>query len=329
MRRRLEDQPRVRLADLPTSFQFLSNLSELLGIRLWIKRDDQTGLALGGNKVRKLEFLMADALLHGADTIITSGASQSNHARMTAAAAGRLGLDCYLVLSKGRYQVNGNFLLDELLGAQVESVESPPVAAARVDGLAQELRAMGRKPYIVPLGGSLPTGVTGYVHAMVELLEQLEQQQVQADYLYLASGSCGTQAGVLLGVTALELPLHVRGISVSDPQGKLEAETLRLARQTVQHLDLDVYIGQEMVHVDDSYVGGGYGYPTAAMWESLKMLARVEGILLDPVYTGKAMAAVVDHARRGIIPRAATVIFLHTGGIPALFAYNDEVRLEL
>jgi L-cysteate sulfo-lyase len=329
VRRQLADQPRVRLADLPTPLQLLPNLSDQLGIQLWVKRDDQTGLALGGNKVRKLEYLMAEGLRRRADTIITTGASQSNHARMTAAASRRLGLDCYLVLSKGRYLENGNALLDELLGARVESVESSELAPARMEALAEELRAGGRQPYIVPLGGSVPMGATGYVQAMVELAEQLNEQQVHADDLYLVSGSCGTQAGVLVGVAALELPLRVHGISVSEPRATLEERTLELAQETADHLGLDIHIGRDLVHVDDRYVGEAYGHPTAAMWEALKTVARTEGILLDPVYTGKAMAGLLDHARRGIIPRDATVIFLHTGGLPALFAYSDEVRQAL
>jgi D-cysteine desulfhydrase family pyridoxal phosphate-dependent enzyme len=331
VQRRLENQARAHLADLPTPLELLPNLSEQLHIQLWIKRDDQTGLALGGNKARKLEFLLADALNQGADTVITTGGSQSNHARMTAAACRQLALDCYLVLDRGRHPHNGNLLLDELFGAHIELLESSELAAATacMEALAAELRAAGHRPYVVPRGGGVPAGAIGYVQAVVELSHQLNERRIKPDYLYLATGSGGTHAGVLAGATIVGLPFEIQGISVSRPRAAQEAHVWELANRTLEYLGLDACVARAAVHVDDGFIGGGYGQPTPEMWETLRMVARADGLLLDPVYTGKAMAGLLAHVRQQIIPKDAIVIFLHTGGTPALFAYAEELLATL
>lgn len=323
----LESQPRERLAFLPTPLELLPRLSEQLGIQLWMKRDDQTGVALGGNKARKLEYLTADALRKGADTLVTTGGSQSNHARITAAACRKLGLDCYLVLDRGMHPENGNLLLDELFGAHVELIDSadPADATAGMEALATELRGQGRTPYIVPRGGSVPAGATGYVRAMVEMAQQLDDLGVKADALYLATGSCGTHAGVMAGVTALGLPLRVEGISVSRTRAAQESRVRELANATLEYLELPERVDEASVHVDDGFVGDGYGHPTAAMWKALRTVARAEGIVLDPVYSGKAMAGLLGHVQSGKVQAGAQVVFLHTGGTPAVFAYNQEM----
>jgi D-cysteine desulfhydrase family pyridoxal phosphate-dependent enzyme len=321
-------RPRVSLAHLPTPLDEAPRLSERLGVRVLIKRDDTTGLALGGNKARKLEFVLAEALAAGADTIITTGSSQSNHARITAAACNRLGLSCSLVLMPGLHlESQGNLLLDQMLGADVHIIESTAAGAASeaMEALADELRATGRSPYVVPLGASTPVGAVGYAAMFDELQQQLEALNTTATHLYVVSGSCGTQAGILAGVIAIETPMIVQGISVSHGKEYLAPLVIELTEQTLRLLDLDGTVDPAEALVDDGYVGPAYGHPTPGMLEALEIVARDEGILLDPVYTGKAMAGLIDHARRGVIGKDDTVVFLHSGGLPAIFAYNQEL----
>jgi len=328
LRRALESRPRVHLAQLPTPLEEAPRLSTRLGVRVLIKRDDQTGLALGGNKVRKLEFLIADALERGADVVVTTGGSQSNHARLTAAACLRAGLDCYLVLDRGVHpESQGNLLLDRLLGAQVRLIESqdPAVATAEMDALAEDLRRQGRTPYIIPRGGSVPAGATGYAALVPELWTQLERQGPGPFHLYLATGSTGTHSGVIAGLAAERAPLAVQGISVSRDREQQTAKILELAGATLRHLDLDLEVPPDSVRVDDRYVGPGYGHPTAGTFEAMEIAARDEAVILDPVYTGKAMAGLIGHAAEGRFGPDDTVVFLHTGGSPALFAYHREV----
>lgn len=327
LREALVARPRVSLAELPTPLQFLPNLSQELGIQVWVKRDDQTGLALGGNKARKLEFLMSEVLAAGADVVLTTGSSQSNHARMTVAACRRLGLDCLLVLTRGRHVHNGNVLLDRLLGAAIEWVEDPrpDAGAVRMDVIASELRAGGRKPYVVPYGGSAASGAAGYVLALQELTAQAEDRGLVFDRLYLATSSGGTQAGMLAGLAALGVETPVVGVSVAAANGALGERVHELSNDTLAYLRLDSYVSREAVDIDHEFVGDGYGLPTPGMWEALRLLASREGLLLDPVYSGKAMAGLLAHARAGLIPAGAAVLFLHTGGLPALFAYGDEL----
>lgn len=328
----IDNKPRLSLAQLPTPLQEAPRLSERLGVHILIKRDDQTGLALGGNKVRKLEFLIADALAKNADSIVTTGGSQSNHARITAAACRLAGLDCHLVLDRGVHpQSQGNLLLDRLLGANVHFVQTqdPAEAVAGMESLAEDLRSQGHQPYIIPRGGSVPAGATGYANFVPELLGQLEDAEITPSWLYIATGSTGTHSGILAGLTAMGNPFGLQGISVSRNQQQQEEKVLSLTNQTLQHLGLSVRAGAEHVRVDDRFVGPGYGHPTEQTMEALEVAALDEGIILDPVYTGKAMAGLIGHARDGILGAGDTVVFVHTGGQPALFAYNREVTEAL
>lgn len=325
-------QPRVSLAHLPTALEEAPRLSKRLSVRVLIKRDDQTGLALGGNKVRKLEFLIADALVHSADTIVTTGGSQSNHARITAAACRRFGLDCYLVLDRGIHpEPQGNLLLDRLLGAHVSLIESadPAAALAEMDTLANRLRAEGRAPYVIPRGGSVPAGATGYAALIPELLRQLAETDIQPTYLYLGTGSTGTHSGTLAGMVSVGMPFTVQGISVSRPSDAQVAKVIDLTEATLQRLGLPSSFSAEEVRVDDRFRGPGYGQLTPETVEAIEVTALDEGVVLDPVYTGKAMAGLMGHAREGRFNATDVVIFLHTGGSPALFAYNAEMTERL
>ena len=324
----LERLPRLELAQLPTPLHRLPRLSEELDIELWIKRDDCTGLALGGNKARKLEFLLGGAVAGGCDTVVTTGGSQSNHARLTAAACRVAGLDCRLVLDRGLHPENGNLLLDRLFGARVEFVadQEPETAVAAMEQLRQRLEQEGRKVYMIPRGGSVPTGASGYAAMTLELERQLSSLDLSDVSLYLATGSCGTHSGVMAGRAALGVSWRVQGISVSRPAAQQEDRVLQLSNETLTHLDLDSATIASDVHVDDNFVGGGYGHPDNRTWEAIRLLARSEGILLDPVYSGKAMAGLLAHVREGVVPARSTVVFLHTGGSPALFAYASEVE---
>jgi D-cysteine desulfhydrase family pyridoxal phosphate-dependent enzyme len=325
-------KPRLPLGQLPTPLDEAPRLSERLGFRVLIKRDDQTGLALGGNKVRKLEFLIGDAVAAGADVVVTTGGAQSNHARLTAAACRKAGLECRLVLNRGPHnEVQGNLLLDLLFDASVQWVESedPAGAVPAMEALAEELRAQGRSPYVIPRGGSVPQGATGYAAMVAELIAQLGAMDVTPTALYLATGSTGTHSGTLAGAVASELSVPIQGVSVSRPSDLQEAKVQELASATLRYLGFDTPVGPDLVRVDDRFRGPGYGYPTEATLEAITIAARDEAVVLDPVYTGKAMAGLIAHAREGRLGPDDTVIFLHTGGSPALFAYTGELGTVL
>ncbi len=299
----------------------LPRLTALLrGPQLWVKRDDQTGLATGGNKARKLEFLVAEALAQGADTLVTCGAAQSNHARQTAAAAARFGLACALVL-RGRppAQAQGNLLLDRLLGAEIIWAEDAPLME-RLEEVAESLRAQGRRPYVVPYGGSNPVGACGYVAAMEELLAQAARAGVSFDHIVLASSSGGTQAGLMVAARALGYRGRILGISVDLPAGPLRQRMAELAAATADHLGLLLSFAPEDFAVEDGYLGGGYGVIGDLEREAIYLLARTEGMLLDPVYTGRAFGGLIDLIRRGAFSPQERVLFWHTGGIAGLFA---------
>ncbi|HZU12625.1 MAG TPA: D-cysteine desulfhydrase family protein [Chloroflexota bacterium] len=320
--------PRVPLAQLPTPLEDAPRLSERLGLRVLIKRDDQTGLALGGNKARKLEFLLGQALAEGADLVITTGGTQSNHARMTAAACRKLGLACRLILNRGPHnELQGNLLLDHMFGADVTVIDSenPADAVPALEAAAAQARADGGKPYLIPRGGSVPTGATGYAAMIPELMAQLDAMQIHPSILYLATGSTGTHSGTLAGLAALGFPFPIQGISVSRPSRMQQEQVLDLTRRTLAHLGLNADVPESASRVDDRFVGPGYGYPTDETMAAIETLALDEGIVLDPVYTGKAMAGLLAHAREGRVGSDDVVVFLHTGGAPALFAYNAEV----
>ncbi len=314
-------RPRVSIAHLPTPLEMLPRLTAHLGgPQLWVKRDDQTGLATGGNKTRKLEFLVAEALAQGADTLITCGAAQSNHARQTAAAAARFGLACTLVLrGEPPPQAQGNLLLDELLGAEIVWSGADDLMA-RLEETADALRSRGRRPYVVPYGGSNPVGVCGYVAAMEELLAQAAQAGLSFDHIVLASSSGGTQAGLTVAARALGYRGRILGISVDLPADPLRRRMAELATATADSLGLPLTFAPEDFAVEDGYRGGGYGVIGDLEREAIRLLARTEGLLLDPVYTGRAFGGLIDLIRRGAFSPQERVLFWHTGGVAGLFA---------
>ena len=322
--------PRVKLCQAPTPLERLPNFSRLLGgPDIWIKRDDLTGMGLGGNKVRKLEFLAGDALAQGADHLVTQGAVQSNHVRQTAAVAAKLGLRCTAVLehrietNDGTYLNNGNVLLDHLLGIDIEYRPGGTDMQAAIEEVGTRLRAEGAKPYLIPGGGSNTVGALGYAYVAFELVSQANEHGLSIDRLVHATGSAGTQAGLVAGLHALNSPVRVLGIGVRNPKEKQEANVLALARATATHMGVDRPIPDAAVEANCDYVGEGYGKPTPGMVEAVRMLARSEGIFLDPVYSGKGMAGLVDLVRKGAFKPGETVVFLHTGGASGLFGYMD------
>ena len=324
--------PRRRYTAGHTPIEKLGRLSEKLGgPAIYMKRDDLLGLAGGGNKTRKLEFLVADALTQGADTLITCGAVQSNHCRLTLAAAVKEGLKCRLVLEErvpGSYnpEAGGNNFLFRLLG--VEKVQVVPGGSDMMHAMqeaADQVAAEGRKAYVIPGGGSNPIGATGYVACAEEILGQMFEQKLQFDRVICASGSTGTHAGLITGFFGTNSNLPVIGINVSRPKARQEELVYDLAKQTAAHVGIDSEIPRETVLCFGEYVGPGYSLPTDEMAEAVRMLARLEGILMDPVYTGKAMAGLVDLVRKGYFGKEEKVLFIHTGGWPALQVYMDDI----
>ncbi|MEZ4608354.1 MAG: D-cysteine desulfhydrase [Deinococcales bacterium] len=327
--------PRQSYTPHPTAIETLPHLSKFLGgPKLFIKRDDLLGLTAGGNKTRKLEFLVADALAQGADTLITVGAVQSNHCRLTLAAAVKEGLKCQLLLEERvpnsyKADASGNNFLFKLLG--VEVIKVVPLGTdlmATMQDMADKLAQEGRKAYIIPCGGSNALGALGYVNCAEEMLRQSFEMGLRLDHIVLASGSGGTHAGMLAGLIGNNAHIPITGISVRQPKAKQEAHILNLAQQVANLLDLREGIPTTESRVLDDYVGEGYSLPTTGMIEAVKLLASLEGILLDPVYTGKAMAGLIDLVRKGHFKRDDQVLFLHTGGAPALYAYQDVLSRE-
>ena len=326
--------PRRRFAHLPTPLEPMERLSKHLGgARLWIKRDDCTGLSGGGNKTRKLEFLVGDALDQGCDTLITQGATQSNHARQTAAAAARFGLDCHLLLEDRTgnqspdYTQNGNVLLDRLHGARLSRHQGGTDMNAAMESLAAELRATGRKPYVIPGGGSNAVGALGYANCALELVAQANERGLKIGHAVHATGSAGTQAGFVAGLVAINAQIPVLGIGVRAAQEKQEQNVYDLACRTAEHLGVPGIVKREHVAANCDYVGPGYGVPTEGMAEAVKLVARLEGVLLDPVYTGKGMHGLIDLVSKGFFAKDSDVVFLHTGGSAGLFAYPDAFAL--
>ena len=310
----------VPLADDPTPVEELSRLRDSLGggPRLLIKRDDAIRFAFGGNKVRKMRLVAADALAHGADTLITSGGIQSNHARVTAATAAKLGLRCVLVVNgTPQERHTGNALLAHLLGAEVRYVADRTARAACVQTVAEELRAAGRRPYVIPIGASTPLGAAGFVHGVAELLSQV----AAPDLIVHSTSSGGTQAGLVAGCALARVRTRVLGISADEPSGLLAGEIRHIIDGLPPLLGngCDLLAGVA-VDVDDGFVGGGYGVPTTESREAIELLARTEAIFLDPTYTSKAMAGLVAKWRRGDFKHMDTVLFWHTGGQVGLFA---------
>jgi D-cysteine desulfhydrase family pyridoxal phosphate-dependent enzyme len=316
--------PRIRFAHLPTPIEPLPRLSKALGgPQLLVKRDDQTGLAFGGNKTRKLEFLVAEAQAAGADTLITAGALQSNHCRQTAAAAAKFGFDCLLVLvGQPPARVSANLLLDQLFGAKIIWTEKITRDAALKDTFDKVL-AQGHKPYLVPYGGSNSTGALAYAFAM----EEFVGQSVKADWIVFASSSGGTQAGLVLGARLFHYPGRVLGISVDEPQTVLQDCVAKLASETSERFGPRIEFAPGQVVVNADYATPGYAVLTDAEREAIQFFAKYEGLLLDPVYTGRAAAGLIDLIRKGFFKKEEAVVFWHTGGQPALFA--DKYQSEL
>ena len=325
----MNEPGRYPLGTLPTPFEPLGRLGAELGVPLWVKRDDLTGLGLGGNKVRKLEYLVGDALATGCDTVVTFGALQSNHARQTAAACARAGLRCVLVLSRtvprtgAAYTDGGNVLLDRLFGADVRVVDPDEVEAA-VAALTDELAADGRRVRWVPPGGSDSVGTAGYVRGGQELAADAAAAGVDLSHVVVASSSGGTQAGLLVGLRAAGCRATVHGVAVYKDAARTNATVAKLVASTSALLGLDAP-GDDEVVCDDRYLGDGYGLPTPEMADAVRRFARTEGLALDPVYSGKAAAALVAMAAAGELAGATGVAFVHTGGSPSLFAYVDEL----
>jgi len=322
--------PRRRYTPGFTAIEPMPRLSALLGgPTLWIKRDDQLGLAAGGNKTRKLEFLIADALAKGADTLVTTGAPQSNHCRLTAAAAVKEGLKCRLLIEErhaGTYDPagTGNNLLFDLLG--VEAIEVVPAGtdlAAGMARIAEGLKVEGRIPYVIPGGGSNALGALGYVACAGEIVAQSADLGVAFDAVVCASGSAGTHAGLLVGLEGARSGMPLTGVSVRRAQAEQVALVAGLAKRTAELLGQDAAIVADKTVVDDRWVGEGYALPTDTMIEAVRLLAAQEGVLLDPVYTGKAMAGLIGQVREGRWAKGQNILFVHTGGSPALYAYRD------
>jgi len=319
--------PRLHLAHLPTPLEPMPRLSKELGIDLWIKRDDCTGLSTGGNKTRKLEFLMAEAEAEGADMVMTQGATQSNHARQTAAFAARLGIDCHVLLedrtgyNNASYNENGNVLLDHLHGATTEKFPGGHDMVAEMERAAERKRAEGRKVYVIPGGGSNPTGALGYVNCAIELVGQANDRGLRIDLITHATGSSGTQAGLVTGLAAMNADIPLLGIGTRAPRAKQEQMVYDLAAKTAEKLGCPSVVKREDVIANTDYVGEGYGLPTEAGIKAIRMFAELEGILLDPVYSAKGASGLIDLARKGEF-EGQRVVFVHTGGAVGLFGYD-------
>ncbi|GAB2899507.1 D-cysteine desulfhydrase [Paralcaligenes ginsengisoli] len=323
--------PRVRLGHFPTPLEFMPNLTRHLdGPNIYIKRDDCTGLATGGNKTRKLEFLVAQAIAEGADTLITQGAVQSNHARQTIAAAARVGMKCKILLEQrvsdatDDYEHSGNVMLDGLMGGEIVArLPSGTDMQQAMESLATELRSAGGKPYVIPGGGSTPIGALGYVACAQELLNQSFETGMRIDHVVHATGSTGTQAGLVVGLRASNSGIPVYGVSVRAPKQKQEENVWKLVQSTLDYMRLPASsVERADIVANSDFVGEGYGIPTDSMIEAVRLTAELEAILLDPVYSGKGMAGLIGLIRSGHFKKGENVVFIHTGGSAGLFGYR-------
>ena len=324
--------PRVHLAHRNTPLEFLPRLTKHLGgPNIYVKRDDCTGLASGGNKTRKLEFLMADALQQGADTVITQGAVQSNHARQTAAAAAKLGLKCELLFENrivepdSDYLESGNVFLDHLFNANIQDFPKATDMNAAMEAVAAEVRDKGGRPYVIPGGGSNPVGALGYVDCALEIITQANEMQLKVDHVVHATGSAGTQAGLVAGLQAMSSNIPVLGIGVNAPRTVQEERVFLLAQETAAFIGAQGVVAREDIVANCDYIGEGYGIPTEAMREALLLLARLEGLLFDPVYSGKGMAGMLDLIGKGHFSKDDNIVFIHTGGSVGLFGYYKQL----
>lgn len=326
-----EPFPRISLCHQPTPIEEMPRLTaHLNGPKLFIKRDDCTGLATGGNKTRKLEFLMGDALRENADMVVTQGAVQSNHVRQTAAAACRLGLDCHVLLERRvpdrdpAYEETGNVFLDKLFGVTYEFRPDGLDMNAEAEAVTERLRAEGRRPYFIPGGGSNAIGALGYASCAQEIADQCAETNQTFQWLVMGTGSSGTQAGLVAGFHILEYDLPVMGVSVRQPHDRQVAAVQATTEKTLKKLS-STSIEKEKILVDDGYVGEGYGLPAETTLEAIHLTARQEGILLDPVYSAKGMAGLIGLIRKGFFSPDDNVLFLHTGGSTSLFAYENQI----
>ncbi|RKS28025.1 D-cysteine desulfhydrase [Pseudomonas sp. WPR_5_2] len=323
--------PRATLLEGRTPIQKLSRLSqlpELNGCNLYVKRDDLTGLGGGGNKLRKLEFLLGEALAEGADTLVTWGGLQSNHARLTAAVAARQGLACELILTPSAVRTdedfchNGNVVLDALFGAKIHRLAAGAAPDAYAAELLEKLKRQGKKPFVMPLGGSSPRGSLGYAACAAEILRQADALDIQFDQIIVPNGSAGTHSGLLAGVTLARSSTKITGYSVLATEEQASTLTLEKTRQVLQLLTCSTPLAENAIKVDGSQRGEAYGAPTEAMLEAVRLLASHEGLLTDPVYGGKAFAGLLAAVRRGDYPSGSNLLFVMTGGLPGIFAYR-------
>ena len=317
--------PRLRLAQLPTPLHRLPNISAMTGLNVYIKRDDMTGLGLGGNKVRKLEFLLAEALEQGCDVVLTTGGAQSNHAMLTAACCNRLGLSCILVLKKrGVWTRQGNQLLDDLLGAEVRFVDTDDYGQvyAQMEEICQELRQQGHKPCCIPVGGSVGLGALGYALCVEEILAQAAAMHVQLDHMICCAGSGGTMAGIVLGALLYAPQLKVTGIAIEPDD--FAGIVARLVNEAAALLESPLHIQPQDLHLYDCY-GEGYAIPSPEGNAAIRTMARKEGLILDPVYTGKTFAGFLELCEKGYFAPGSNVLFLHSGGAGGLFALGEQV----
>ena len=319
--------PRLEFIGAPTPLEYLPRFSDYVGRDIFIKRDDVTPMAMGGNKLRKLEFLAADALREGADTLITAGAIQSTHVSQTAAVAAKLGLHCVALLENPigtraeNYLTNGNRLLLDLFNVQVEMVDALTDPTAQLDELATRLEAQGFRPYVIPVGGSNALGALGYVESALEIAQQCEGA-VSLSSVVVASGSAGTHAGLAVGLEQLMPEVELIGVTVSRSVADQKPKVVTLQQAVAEQLALKA---KADILLWDDYFAPGYGTPNEEGMEAVKLLARLEGILLDPVYTGKAMAGLIDGITQKRFKDEGPILFVHTGGAPALFAYHPHV----
>ncbi|MEE7530112.1 D-cysteine desulfhydrase [Klebsiella huaxiensis] len=319
--------PRLELIGAPTPLEYLPRLSDHLGREIFIKRDDVTPLAMGGNKLRKLEFLAADALREGADTLITAGAIQSNHVRQTAAVAAKLGLHCVALLENPigtraeNYLTNGNRLLLDLFNTQVEMCDALTDPNAQLEELATRIEAQGYRPYVIPVGGSNALGALGYVESALEITQQCEGA-VELSSVVVASGSAGTHAGLAVGLEQLMPNAELIGVTVSRKVADQLPKVIALQQAVANSLELEARAG---IQLWDDYFAPGYGTPNDEGMDAVRLLAQLEGILLDPVYTGKAMAGLIDGINQNRFKDDGPILFIHTGGAPALFAYHPHI----
>lgn len=328
---RVFDFPRYTLTFYPTPLEKASRLSKELNIELYIKRDDVMTLALGGNKVRKLEFILGDALSKNCNVLITRGALHSNHARLTAAAARKAGLDVYLVLTPpGSRELQGNLLLDKLMDAKIIFVSDPDKADDVMEEIARDLRSKGKRPYVIPGGGASAHGVLGYIVASLEILQQFYNLKKKPKYIVHATGTGATQAGLILGMKLLGIDdIKIMGISVGRKARECKERITKLINITTKLLDIDLKIKPDDIIVFDDYIFGGYGTIVEEIVETIRYVAKIEGLILDPIYTGKAMYGLIDLVNSNYIEKESIVLFIHTGGTPIPFQYSTLIKKYL